>query len=182
MINLLSEQYKEELKNIKKYKIILIIEMLFAFFLISLFLFLFLIKIYIKEKTIETDIVLKTKNENFQILNLKNKELKEKIIPINKTLSDLSVFYTNQISIIEIIKNFPTPPPEISLNAFLFDKSSSFLALTIFGNALTRESLIQFKNNIEEKKEFSEVYIPWSDLLESENINFTITFKKYPKK
>lgn len=68
--------------------------------------------------------------------------------------------------------------PQILISAFelssLQTKGTTTLTVVLQGKALTRDSLIEFKKNLEQDKRFSGVELPISDLAKSKDIPFAL--------
>ena len=174
MINLLPPQYKEELKQEENYRLILILGILILIFLISLILILFSTEIYIQGQVKSAKILVDLEEEHFQTSEIQL--LREKIILANQNLTKLNSFYQTQISSTEILEKISeTFPSGIYLTSLSFQKSTSQISL--FGFSPTRETLFKFKENLEERKEFTEIYFPPSNWVKPTNINFQVTFE-----
>ncbi len=66
-------------------------------------------------------------------------------------------------------------PDDIFLSVFKIDYKSNSLALR--GRAISRDSLVIFKDNLEKKPYLNKINFPVSNLLEKENINFSFDVK-----
>lgn len=65
----------------------------------------------------------------------------------------------------------------VSLNAFQISKTpnaSSSIEMMILGKAMTRESLLEFKKNIEQDAGILKVELPLSDLAKSKDVSFSL--------
>jgi hypothetical protein len=66
----------------------------------------------------------------------------------------------------------------ISLSTIDYSASSAGSAqLTLTGKALTRDSLINFKNSVEEEKSFTSVQHSITDLIKSQNLPFSLNIQ-----
>ncbi|MDI6591777.1 MAG: PilN domain-containing protein [Patescibacteria group bacterium] len=174
MINLLPPQQKEELKKEQNYKLVLILGILILFFLICLILILFSIKIYISGKVESMQILIDLEEERFETSKIK--ELQKKINLANQNISELKNFYQNQKNIVEILEKISEPlPPGIYLTTLSWQKANSQISLS--GFSPSREILFKFKENLEGKKEFTEIYFPSSTWVKPINIDFHTNFK-----
>jgi len=170
MINLLPFQYQKELKREENLKIILILEIIFLIFLFSLILVLILVKLYFYNQLLEFRLNGKIIEESKPQFSL------EKFKQINKDISKILSFYQKEIIPSEILERvFQTIPSSIYLTNFSWQKANS--QITLNGVSLNREALLQFKKNLEEKKEFKEINFPIQSWIKNENINFNIAFK-----
>ena len=169
MINLLPPKYKEEIKQEENLKIILILGILAIFFLFFLSSVLFLMKIYISNQ-IKTD-------EAVEALNIQ--QFKQEINAVNQNLSKLNLFYQNQTIFTSFIKEISeTLPPDIHLTGLSFTpvKERGF-QVSLSGFALHRETLFQFKKNLQEQENFEEIYVPMDSWVKPADINFSLSFK-----
>ena len=174
MINLLPPQQKEELLTEEKFKLTLILGISVLIFLISLILILFSIKIYIAGQSNYPMAIFSQEEKKFK--ESETKVFQEKLEFFNRELSKLNSFYQGQINLIEIFtKVSNTLPLGIYLTSFSFSADTSQISLA--GFSPTRETLLEFKKNLEGEKSFSQVYFPPNVWIESTDINFSITFK-----
>lgn len=178
MINLLPPKEKEELFQEEKMKIVWILGILFLSSLLCLTLFLFSIKVFIDgEATVQKILVTERENE---FKNSQMQILQDKITVANKKISELESFYQKQIYYSDLINKISTIIPEgISLNnlSLKISPEGRDLECNLFGFALTRDVLLEFKNNLEKESLFQKITFPASSWLEEENINFSVTFK-----
>lgn len=174
MINLLPPQYKEEFKQEENWRLVLILGILILISLISLILILFSTEIYIQGQVKSAEILVDLEEEHFQAPEIQL--LRGKITLANQNLAKLNSFYQTQINSTEILEEISeTFPSGIYLTSFSFQKSTSQISL--FGFSPTRETLFKFKENLEEREEFTEIYFPPSNWVKPINVNFQITFK-----
>jgi hypothetical protein len=128
------------------------------------------------------------------VLYFKNKEAAEKIGTVTASTKEYAekIGYLNdQIKYIETIQSEYIPYSiffdeimNISDNNINFSEvsiNSGEKNIAFKGHALTRDSLLLFKKNLENSKFFTEVNLPLTDILKKENINFTISCRfNYP--
>lgn len=174
MINLLPPQFKTELMREEKWKLVLILGMLFFFFLISFILILFAVKIYIQGQ-VEFLKILAVSEERF-LQEGENKLLFEKISLVNQSLSKLNNFYKNQMNSTSLFEKISeTLPPGIYLTDFSWQKEDFKISLS--GKAKNREALFEFKNNLENQKDFKEINLPLESWRKPRDIDFRATFQ-----
>ena len=172
MINLLPPQYKNELKQERKYKLVLILGIVVLFFLISLSLILLSIKFYTQGQVESEKILLSLKEKQFK--TPETEALQKDIVLVNQEISKLSSFYQNQTNLVEILEKLSQIfPPGMYLTSLSYQKA--IFQISLSGYAPTRETLVQFKENLE--KEFKEVNFPPSNWVVPTDINFQTTFK-----
>ena len=179
MINLLPPSYKEEITKEENQRLVLILGTLFLIFLISLILILFSVKIYIQGQVELLESLVSLEEKKIQTAG--TQDLREKITLTNQEISKLESFYKNQINLTEILeKIFQTMPAKIYLTGFSWQKKTYQVALS--GFSPSREILFDFKNNLEGKKEFSEIYFPSANWIKPTDIDFQVSFKIEPAK
>jgi len=181
MINLLPLKEKKNLQEEKRLKFILILGILLLAIFVSFCLILFVIKIIISSQ-IETQKTILEKGES-EFQNSQLKDLQEIINNSNKALSELNTFYKQQFDFSDILEKISKilPPKtyltNISFNSQIDKDGNRLLACNLSGFSPDRDTLLQFKNNLEKETEFKEVYFPPSNWISPININFSINFK-----
>lgn len=99
-------------------------------------------------------------SDNYQMMN--KLKINDDITKSSEAIFEISKLRSNQVS----------------LTSFQITKSSntatSSLNITIQGKASTRESLIEFKKNLESNKRIEKIELPISDLAKSKNILFAV--------
>lgn len=174
MINLLPIQQKEELILEEKFKLVLILGIIILVSIISLVLILFSIKISILGALEIQKIYLEQKEKELKIAKIQ--ELEEKIKDLNFTLSNLNSFYQSQIDLTEILEKISKILPENTyLTSLNFNSSLSQFSLS--GFSPDRETLLQFKGNLEREEKFEQIYFPPTVWVTPTDINFSVTFK-----
>jgi len=178
MINLLPSQEKEILRQEEKYKLVLILGILFLIFLICLILILFSIKISISGQLEAQKILLSQGEERFKGTQIQN--LEEKIISSNQILSKLSSFYYSQISLTGVLEKISQSLPSGAyLTIFNFNSGvpSGSGQISLSGFSPSREILFEFKTNLEKEENFQEIYFPPSNWVKPTDIDFLVNFK-----
>lgn len=174
MINLLPPKQKEEIVFKEKQKIILVLEILFLVFIISFSLILLSIKFFLSGNLEAEKLILKTKEKEF----LLQKNLEDEIKNYNLILSNLNLFYQNQVKITPVLEKIagllPSETYLTNLNLSLKDK---IVEISISGFSPNREVLFSLKENLEKEKSFKEVYFPPENWIKPTDINFIINFK-----
>ncbi len=174
MINLLPPFYKKEILREQNWKLTLILGLLFLIFSVSLILVLFSIKIYIQGR-VESLKVLADVEEKF-LQESGTPDFRGKIDSANQKILRLESFYKNQDNTLSFLENiFRLLPEKIYLTSLFWQKSASQVSLN--GFSPSRETLFELKKNLEERKEFSDIYFPPSKWIDPVDINFQVTFK-----
>lgn len=174
MINLLPPIQKEELKQEETFKLVLILGTVILAFLISLTLILFSIKISLLADLEIQKIYFEQRKKELESPIIQ--ELEEKIKNYNLTLSKLKTFYQEQLNLTSILeKIFQTLPQGTYLTNFNFNPQISQISLT--GFTPSRETLLQFKENLEKTEYFKEIDFPTKNWLQATDIDFSVNFK-----
>ena len=185
MINLLPLQQKEELLEEEKYNLVLTLGILFLIFLISLILILFSIKIFISGEVEVQRILLSAEEKRFKESQIQN--LEEKINTSNQTLSELNLFYQNQLNLTKTLEKISgTLPLKAYLTTFSLNPLSTpaegetqkYLAqVSLGGFSPTREILLEFKEALGKEELFGEIYFPPSNWVKPIDIDFSVTLR-----
>ncbi|MFZ5391226.1 MAG: hypothetical protein ACOZAJ_03060 [Patescibacteria group bacterium] len=105
-------------------------------------------------------------------INERNKTLDRDIAKLNNQLKTISEIQQGFVSwsniVLEVSDNLP---PGISLNYLNLEKSSG---LTIYGQALSRQDYLNFKDNLSKLTYLSNLSSPLSNILSSQNIAFQL--------
>jgi len=175
-ISLLPKKEQELLVQEEHWKLTLILGFILLFFLISLALILFSIKTYIGGQAEVQKILLAQK----EIETPQMEDLEEKIKRSNLIFLNLNSFYETSLNPSEILEKISqTLPSGIYINSFDFNLSGGqYLAqVALSGFSPDRETLLEFKKNLESQEVFKEVYFPPSSWVKQSDINFSLNFK-----
>lgn len=173
MINLLPPQAKKELEIEREAKIITILGSLFLIFLIFLGILLFSVKIYILSQIESQKTLIDVESRNINIPEVK--ELEKNITEANQKISNLNLFYKNQVDLTEILEKISfLLPLNVYLTDFNYQKEKNLIALR--GFAQTREDFLEFKKSLETEKGFSNFNSPISNLVKPTDIDFYVSF------
>ena len=179
MINLLPPEHKEELIKEKKWKSITILGMLFLVFLICFSLILYSINIFISGVVNSQKILFDQKEKEFK--NPQAQALQENLINFNQTFSQIGSFYQSQPHLTEILEKTSKTLPSgsyltsLSLAPELIEEER--MNCNLSGFSPTREILLEFKENLEKEKLFTDIYFPPTNWVQSKDINVTVNFK-----
>ncbi len=177
MINLLPQQKKDQLASEEKFRLSVIFGIVILSSLLSFALILFALKFYLLDQLeVQNNLLDQKIFENPQIV-----ELEKDIRNSNKIVTELASFYKKEYSLSGILDEIiKTVPPGVSFNSLSFEpvKEGQYKAkFSISGLSATRESLLEFKENLEENGSFEEISFPSSIWVEPANIAFTVSFK-----
>ncbi len=181
MINLLPPEEKEKLLLEKKKILITIFLILVLYFLFCLIFILFSVKAY-SETQLEFQKALLLKTEK-GLGDSEIKNFQEKIDKTNSTLTKIDSFYQQQIYFSEILERISKIlPPEIYLTNFsaVFytkEKEETGIKFSLSGFAPARETLIEFRKNLEKEEDFKEIYFPPTNWVKPIDIDFSLSFK-----
>jgi len=176
MINLLPPEEKKGLlaEETKRLTIILGLVVLFSLFCLIIILIFLKIYLFIQIDFQKSALELMKK----QAQDSEAQVIREKIKDSNQKLAKINDFYEQKSNLEETLEKLTRTIPEgIYLADFSYSKTSSQIILA--GFSPSRDLLVQFKKNLEQKEEFRKIYFPPSNWIEPVNINFTgvkITF------
>lgn len=172
MINLLPEKQKKEFERDQMYRVVMILGTISIAGLICLALMLFTAKIYFMAKLEEKRILAEGKNQTIKMMKIKEDE--ERISSYNVNFSTLKMFYNKQANISLMIKELSDSlPPGISFSYLDYSGGK----VSISGFCPDRESLVNFKNNLEKQANFKKINFPANDWVEQRNIDFSLNFE-----
>lgn len=137
---------------------------LFCFIIILIFLKIYLlIQVDFQKSTLE---LIKKRVETSEI-----QVIREEIKNSNKKLTKINDFYEQKSSLVKTLEKLTQTLPEgVYLTNFSYSKTSSQVILA--GFSPSRDLLVQFKKNLEQKGGFQEIYFPTSSWVEPINIDF----------
>jgi len=181
MINLLPSKEKEKLLLERKKRIVVILWFLVLFFLFCLILISFLIKIYLQVQVESQKTLLLELEKEFGQSEIR--ELRKQISSINSTLTKLDSFYQKKIYFSEILEKVSQVLPQevrpTNLSTvFSLDEEGEkgSVKISLSGFAPTRESLLEFKKNLDQQSDFRDVYFSPENWVKSIDIDFFVTF------
>lgn len=172
MINLLPLKLKQELSRERTKKIVIILGILILSGLICLVLILLSIKIYIQGQADYEKTLYELKQEQFK--NSQTQEIQKEIIEHNENLLKISTFYQNQIDFTEIIEKITIMLP---VGVYLDSISYQNEQISISGYAPDRDSLLEFKEKLDQDDYFEITVFPSSSWIKSIDIDFSLSFK-----
>lgn len=186
MINLLPSQQKKELAEEKKYRLVLILGIIFSLSLISLFLTLSALEIYISGQVSSQKLLVELGEKEFRASD--TQKLESEIGAVNQRLLDIESFYQNQFRAKAIIERVAKIlPPGVYLTQFSLslkpaDKEKKReMQLSLSGFSPTREILYNFKKNIEKEKDFQNIYFPSSNWIKPADVDFSLIISLNPE-
>jgi len=183
MINLLPPVEKGKLLLERKKRIIIILWALVLFFLVCLILILFSIKIYLRNQVESQKTFLVEAEKEFEQSEIQ--DLRKRISSVNLTLTKLNSFYQQKIYLSQILEKISqTLPSEAYLTnlsaVFSSDEEEGNVRVSLSGFVSTRETLFEFKKNLEKESNFKEISFPPANWVAPFDINFFVTFKVSP--
>lgn len=174
MINLLPPQEKEDLLQMKRQKITIILGFMFFTFLICLSLVLFTLNIRLGSKISSENIFYGASKKELETDAAVN--LQKELEYYNKNLSAVETFYKNSVSLSDILQRFAgILPGGVYLMSLSYSKDSSQFQLT--GFAPTGEDLQAFKKSLEGQDDFYDISFPPSNWVKLADIIFKASFK-----
>lgn len=176
MINLLPPYYKEELRREERFRLVLILGMLFMAFFICLSLLLLSIRMYVSGEIQVQKIVMESQRQEGEELRI------EQIRQLNSEITGVSSFYAKRISLSDIIARISTALPENAhLTSFSYtpvsQSTNAKAKIALAGFALTTEDLLQIRTNLEQDSLFRNFRFPPSNWVRATNIDFSFDFE-----
>ncbi|MCG2688186.1 PilN domain-containing protein, partial [Candidatus Parcubacteria bacterium] len=163
----------------RKLKLILIFELGFLLFLISIALIAFSVSTYLGGEidSEKTNIFQKEQDIDLDKIADFQKEIKV----LNEKTKDIDTFYHQQTYLAGILEKISEKLPAGSyLNNLSFSQTSNTLNLS--GFVLTRDDLLTFKRSIESDNNFTDVNFPPGNWVSPTNIEFSLSFKLKPSR
>ncbi len=178
MINLLPSQYKKEIEMEETFRLLAILGVSFFVFFLSLVLMLFSLRIYFASQ-IETQEIL---IESFKEKSGLQGKISDEVKRLNGILASVDQFYQNQVLPSEILARISSHMPEdMYLTAFSLappappkkkgDRVDYKAALALRGYAKDRDSLVKFKEGLEQDPLFQGVQFPLSNFTNPNNFS-----------
>ncbi len=191
--NLLPPIQKEELKNEKISKKVVLILFLIFLGLVILIAIILGLYFYANKKVNFVNNKILMAQEKLKTPQLQ--EIKSKIDVANQNLSKIAAIKREQVSAsIVLEKLISTIPGKIFLKNFLFQNSFKdtedtetkavnrifFAKIKISGIAQDREALLFFKKSLDQSNAFKEVYFEPISWIKPKNADFSVDFKFFP--
>jgi len=172
MINLLPENEKREfaLSLIQKKVCFILSFILLA--LLFLMLLLYVLGLYVKSIVDDYKDLVLAQEQQFK--EAAYHQTKEQILNTNQQLAMASRFWQDRAKMTAVLEKLSEVTPA-SIYFTSFAESQEKVAVA--GFAQTRDSLFNFKNDLEAEEMFSEVYFSPSSWVKPRDINFSLTFK-----
>jgi len=192
MINLLPPEEKEKLALNKKKKVTIIFWFLVFFFTICLFLVLIFVKNSILTQVeIQKTLLSETEKES---KGNAIKEIEKNINFMNSELIKLNSFYQKKVYFSDIIERISkTLPSNVYLNNFSIvfspakkvkneeekkeETEEASLQISLSGYCPDRETLFEFKRNLEREKDFKKIFFPPTNWVKATDVEFSVNFE-----
>ncbi len=172
MINLLPQSRQNAIKQEEASKIAAIIGIIIAAAFLVFVLMLVLIKIFYQYRLRAAEIMLAEKETMMQIQDVAL--IENKIAANNILISKIDNSYGSRPKITVIFSQMAEClPAQIFLSRFNFGPNRANLE----GFAPNRDILALFKNNLERRTDFADVFFPASNWLASRDIEFNVSFE-----
>jgi len=177
MINLLPVEEKNRIALEGKKRLTIILWCFASLLVFFLILILFSAKSYLKDQLdYQKNIFENSKN---QIGQSEIQDIQKKFESFNSSLLKLDSFYKKRASLSDILIKISNMLPKDSYLtdlSLVYDENNNLKA-TLAGFVATRESLFEFKKNIEKESWVGDISFPSSNWVEPKNINFSLSFK-----
>ena len=179
MINLLSSKNKEELLQEENWKVVMILGINILVIFVCFVFILYSINIFISGEINSQKIIYEQREKEFKTLPMQT--LQQNLITFNEILSRLDSFYQHRFNATKILEEISeTIPSEIYLTNLSINPKTvkeKEVECILVGFSSAREDLLLFKENLEKKEIFEEVYFPPANWVKPTDINFRVTFK-----
>ena len=179
MINLLPPENKEEFLQERNWKIIMILGINLLLILICFSLILHAINIFILGELNSQVIIYQQKEKEFEASKIYEIERGLKIF--NESLLKLDYFYQDRFNgekfLEEISEVIPSEVYLTYLSLNFKDGQKKEIDCVLSGFSPSREILLSFKENLEKRENFEEVYFPPASWVKQTDINFVVNFK-----
>ncbi len=174
MINLLPPEEKRRLETLKNLKKGLVLLVICFFWLISISLILFAIKVDLQARvSFEEELLKQTKKE---FTSSKQKNIERKTDFYKKVSKATLESYQGREEIVSFLQDLREEIPEgITLKEVRYVAEEESNSIRLRGVAKTRGDLLSFRDVL--KEGFKEVEIPPSNWVESQDIDFQVSFK-----
>ncbi len=174
MFNLLPDSFKEDLRKEYKLRRYIIILLFISFVQLSSLVFLFpswATSSY-KEEAITAEVEKMNQADNVSNSN----SIRSSIRSLNKDLSlfDSYLKYTKAMPFFDVILSKKTSSIRIT-NMTYSSVSTSTATINLQGFSSTRDSLVNFKKNLDDSKAFINVDLPISNYAKDKDINFSMS-------
>ncbi len=179
MINLLSPNEKLVLVQEENQKLILILGIILFLALLCFALILLSIKIHISGELEAQKIFLEQKKLDSSSIQ----EIEQEIEHQNLSFSELKTFYEKDFRKSEILERVSQKLPSStyltnsSFSTVISKEKTSELSISLFGFSPSRDILLEFKKNLESEDMFQDVYLPPSNWVKPNDIDFLASFK-----
>ena len=169
MINLLPQQWQKNLENEKNFKTVTILGIVMVSALAAFVLMLSLVRIFYSVEFDAGQTALAEKDQEVKIFNV---EPTEKTINFNDGLIlKIGDFYKNKIRITEVFGQIAASlPAGVSLTNFEYSPDK----IDLSGIASDRDSLVVFRDNLENNPNLKNIIFPPENWLTAKDINFNI--------
>lgn len=168
MINLLPPHYKNELRREEQFRVVLMLGMLLMVFFVCLFLSLLSIRVYMSGEIQAQQIFVESERKEAGESRL------EQIRQLNSSIARISSFYSNRVTLSDIITRISDALPESSyLTSFNYAQGN----IALEGFSPQTEDLLQFRTNLEQDSLFENFHFPPSNWIQPTDIDFAFDFE-----
>ena len=173
MFNLLPPYWQKKLEEEELFKTVTILGTVATAASLSFILMLMLVKIYFSIELKNVQVVTEEKAKEMEIFGIN--EAEKEITLRNKFVAKVNEFYSDQMSITEMVARVAqTLPAGVTLSRLSLANNNT---INLSGYSPDRNSLIAFKSNLEKEPSFRKVVFPPENWLMAQNIAFDINFK-----
>ncbi|MFH1509806.1 MAG: hypothetical protein ABID67_01490 [Candidatus Nealsonbacteria bacterium] len=179
MINLLPPEAKKDLKERENWKLYLTLSFLVFVFFVSFSLILLSVKIFISGE-LESQRILLEQGER-ELESPQRHNLQTNLVNFNNSFLQIDKFYKEQFSSADVLIQLSLIVPEginfTNLSISRAGKELNEISFSISGFSPDRDTLLIFKEKLEEEENFKEINFPPSNWVKPIDVNFNINFK-----
>ncbi len=172
-LNILPKQNKREIKLLYIYKNLKKIMLLLVLYISVLATAILVARLFLQINFINL-------SQNLNILVAENQTSISHLKMVSSKLNYISKIQKDNIKVSDLLADLTNKINDgIKINQIKFDHSKN--SLNINGRAKTRDDLLNFKQNLENSPNYTDIKFPLKNILEKENIDFNIelTIKSY---
>lgn len=179
MINLLPPEAKKDLKKEENWKLYLTLSFLIFVFFISFSLILLSVKNFISGESESQRILLKQGESELKSPQRYNLQIN--LVNFNNSFFQTNKFYKEQFHSAEILTQISEIVPDgirfTNLSISRSGKELDEINFSISGFSSERDSLLIFKEKLEQEENFEDINFPPSNWVKPVDIDFNINFK-----
>lgn len=180
MINLLPPLYKQEFRQEQNFHLTVILGVLALLFLVSFSLLLVAIRVYLTGQIQVRELLLESQMREMVQQEASRGEIRK----VNRTLSDVSAFYENEVATSAIFQRLSSLlPQDVYLTSLSYNPAAQTAGkeanakIFLTGFAPTREAVLAVQESLRAEEIFINLYSPPTNWVIPVNIPFAFQFE-----